>query len=136
MNAVLGVVRGHGGIGALGHIVRRFLTSVVLLGVGTCVSGCEPANDFWVTNAANQPLTVQERYRHPGEQPAPLSGIEERFTLQPGAKVALRLNLSRGTCVDIEFLAYDASGRLVDQDPTPICEDTKGRGNTWTIIAK
>jgi hypothetical protein len=115
---------------------RRLLAGLGLVMVATCVAGCEPANDFSITNATNQPLTVQERYRHPGEQPAPLSGIEKRFTLQPGAKVALLLDLSRGTCVDIEILAYDASGRLVDQDPTPICEDTHGHGNTWIITGK
>ena len=115
---------------------RYLLAGLGLVMVATCATGCEPANDFSITNATNQPLTVQERYRHPGEQPRPLSGAEERITLQPGDKVCLLLDLSRGTCVDIEILAYDASGRLVAQDPTPICEDTHGHGNTWTITGK
>ena len=119
------------------HEARRYLLiGLGLVVVATFAAGCEPANDFSITNATGQILTVQQRYQHPGEQPAPLSGVEKRFTLQPGAKVAFLLGLRRGTCVDIAILAYDASGRLVDQDPTPICEDTHGHGNTWTIVAK
>ena len=115
---------------------RPLLVGVGLVVTAACLNGCEPASDFSITNATSQTLTVQERHHHPGQDPAPLSPIDKRFTLQPGAKVALQLDLSRGTCVDIEVLAYDASGRLVDQDPTPICEDTHGHGNTWTIKGK
>jgi hypothetical protein len=104
--------------------------------VATCATGCEPANDFSVTNATSQTLTVQERHQHPGEQPSPLNPGDWKATLQPGQKLGLQLDLSRGACVDVEFLAYDASGRFVDQDPTPICEDTHGHGNTWIIKGK
>jgi hypothetical protein len=118
--------------------VRRTGRSL-LVGVGIVVTGslggCEPAMDFWVTNASNQPLTVQERYRHPGQESVPLSPADWKATLQPGQKLGLQLNLSRGVCVDVEFLAYDGSGRLVEQDPTPICEDKAGHGNSWTLTA-
>ncbi len=119
--------------------VLRKASRPLLFGVGIvvigCLGGCEPASDFWVTNATNQPLTVQERDQHPGEEPSPLNPGDWKATLQPGQKLGLQLNLSRGVCVDVEFLAYDASGRLVDHEPTPICEDKAGDGNSWILRA-
>jgi hypothetical protein len=110
---------------------------VVLLGFVTCVSGCEPGKDFWVTNATDKTLTVVSRLDVPGQQPAPTPDVfDTRLTLPPGEKQGVQIDLSHGVCKNITFLAYDSAGRLIDQDPAPICEDTKGHGNTWTIIAK
>lgn len=121
---------------ALRKTHRPLLASIGLVVTAACLNGCEPANDFWITNATNQPLTVQERDQHPGEAPSPLNPADWKATLQPGQKLGLQLNLTSGVCVDVEFLASDASGGLVDQDPTPICEDSHGHGNTWIIKGK
>lgn len=58
-----------------------------LVVVATCVTGCEPANDFSITNATNQPLTVQKRHQHPGAAPSPLNPGDWKATLQPGQKL-------------------------------------------------
>jgi hypothetical protein len=115
---------------------RHLLTALGLVVVATCVTGCEPGHDFWITNATGETLTVQSRTQVPGEQVDPISPADQRYTLQSGQKIGLVLGLQRGNCKYYTFLSYDASGRLVDQDPTPICEDTHGHGNTWAIVAK
>jgi hypothetical protein len=118
----------------LSHRMSRWLVggagSVV---VASCLAGCEPAKDFSVTNATNEVVTVQERAQHPGQQPSP---VDFTVILQPGEKSAIQLGLSRGVCMDTGFVAYDASGQMVAQDPTPICEDKTGHGNSWVIKAK
>jgi hypothetical protein len=41
--------------------------------------------------------------------------------------------LSAGNCEDITVFAYDTAGKLVDQDPSPICQNKNGDTVTWVI---
>ena len=116
---------------------RHLLAGLGLAVVATCVSGCEPGKDFWVTNATSQTVTVVSRLQLPGQAPAPTTDVfDVKLTLSPGQRQGIQIDLSRGVCKNITFLAYDASGGLVAQDPTPICEDKAGHGNTWIIKGK
>lgn len=115
---------------------RRFLAGIGLVVGAICVSGCEPHAGFHVTNATNQILTVQERTQTPGQPAAPLNGADLKITLQPGQVWGLPFSLARGGCLNMTLTAYDQSGQVVDEDPTPICEDTSGHGNTWIIKGK
>jgi hypothetical protein len=137
VEAVLRPICGRRDTPARRHIVQRFLTIVILLGVVMCVSGCAPGKDFRITNATDKTLTVVSRFDFPGQQPAPTPDVfDTRLILSPREKQGVQIDLSRGVCKNLTFLADDSAGLLIDQDPTPICEDTKGHGNTWTIIAK
>jgi len=120
------------------HNARRcLLAGLGLVVVATCATGCEPGNDFWVTNGTSQTVTVVSRLELPGQAPAPTpDAFDVKLTLLPGKRQGIRIDLSRGDCKNRTFLAYDASGRIVDHDPAPICEDTHGHGNTWIIVAK
>jgi len=119
------------------QIVRRFLTTVTSVGVVACISGCEPGKDFSITNATGQTLTVSSRFQREGEAPSPSAdSLDVTLTLAPGEKTGVRLYLDKGSCTNRTFLAYDQAGHLLYTDPAPICRDGKGRGNSWTIIAK
>ena len=112
---------------------RLLVAGVGLVVTAVCLSGCEPGQDFWITNATGQTLTVQSRTQVPGADADPVSPADHRFTIHPGQKVGLVLGLQPGKCKYYAFISYDRSGQLVGQDPTPICEDKAGHGNTWII---
>jgi hypothetical protein len=115
---------------------RPVTVGIGVIVIAGCLSGCEPGKDFWITNGTTELLTVQSRTQVPGAALDPVSPIDQRFTLQPGQKIGLQIDLSRGVCKDVTFLAEGPSGQLVAQDPSPICEDKAGHGNSWTIKTK
>ena len=117
------------------RVKRLLMGGAGSITVASCLTGCEPAKNFSVTNATNQVVTVQERDQHPGDDPLPLSPADFKVILQPGEKRAIQLSLGGG-CAYVEFLAYDASGQIVAQDPSPICQDKSGHGISWVIKAK
>jgi hypothetical protein len=121
---------------ALRKARQLLFAGVGLVVAAICVSGCEPRAGFHVTNATNQILTVQESEQAPGQSAAPLNPADLKITLQPGQVWGLPFSLARGGCLNMTLTAYDQNGRLVDEDPTPICEDTSGHGNTWIIKGK
>ena len=121
---------------ALRKARRPLVVGIGLAVAAICVSGCEPRAGFHVTNATNQILTIQERTQAPGEPAARLNPADLKITLQPGQVWGLPFSLARGGCLNMTLTAYDQNGRLVDEDPTTICEDTSGHGNTWIIKGK
>lgn len=119
--------------------LRRGIAVAAAIGAAmTLLGGCHiPSegnkSDFLVKNTTSMTLKVVMQGQNPNATRPPGTGGLTPVTLKPGDSVGLFIGLSRGNCKHFGLAAYDQADHLVATLPSPICEDEKGHGNTWTI---
>jgi hypothetical protein len=97
------------------------------------VHGEFPAN-FTVKNETSMRLTVGETGDiGPGPHTHDATHLRAPITIDPAQASSFDIGLSPGTCEYVGLSAYDEAGRLVATLPSPICQDSAGHGNAWTI---
>ena len=113
---------------------RRIGLGIAVVAALIGVAGCEPTSYFFVANGTDEILTVSERTQVPGQPPDPPNVLGGPSTLHPGERTArFSGSLEPGSCLDITVSAYDPTGKLVAQYPSPICIAKHGHAKTWTI---
>jgi hypothetical protein len=108
------------------------LASLLLAGCGPHVHA-ELGFTFTVVNQTDQTLHISGRPQQPGAALPGAANYDDDTNVAAHQHGGLRLNLSAGACINETVLAYGLGGRLVAQQPTPLCEKPDGTGSTWTI---